>query len=133
MVTVSVDVDLDMKPLSLDLVLAAPKRLPFDAAYAREKVRISSGGRPSSFCYIDERRDANVFVDDGAVVEIQTEGCEIEVESEVPSPAASPLPDPCSPESVQFARTGNSLTTTAPLQTIRTKEGAGVAMWRKLT
>lgn len=131
MVSVCVDVDLEMKPMSLDLVFpegierggrinfnflrsgldaqnrgdgvtqaCRPEATSFDAAYAHEKVRISSGGRPSSFCYIDERRDANVFVDDGAVVEIQTEGCEIEVESEVPSPAASPLPDPCSPESV---------------------------------
>lgn len=130
MVSVCVDVDLDMKAMSFDLVFpegverggrinlnfsrsgldtqgrgdgvtqaCQPEAASFDAAYAREKVRISSGGRPSSFCYIDERRDGNLFVDDGAVVEIQTEGCEIEVESEVPSPAASPLPDPCSPDS----------------------------------
>ncbi|XP_075541276.1 uncharacterized protein LOC142575638 [Dermacentor variabilis] len=132
--TVCIDVDLDMKPMSLDLVF--PEGIErggrinfnfsrarfdsedrsdargdgvtqwrpfaetfFDAAYAREKVRVSSGGRPSSFCYIDGRHEPNEVFDDAEVVEIQTQGCEIEVESELPSPAASPIPDPCSPES----------------------------------
>lgn len=130
MVSMCVDVDLDMKPMSFDLVFPEgierggrinfnfsraclnsqdrgdgvtqrylPEATFFDSVYAQEKVRVSSGGKPSSFCYIDARRDADVLVDDGEVVEIQTEGCEIEVESEIPSPVASPLPDPCSPES----------------------------------
>lgn len=133
MESVCVDVDLDMQPVSFDLVFpegierggrlsfnfsrtllgsetfdgscedSVNRRFvattSFDAAYAREKVRVYSGDKPSSFCYIDARRCDYDVIDD-AEVEIQTEGCEIEIESALSPPPASPFGDPPTPESV---------------------------------
>lgn len=126
--TVCVDVDLDMRPMTFDLVFpegierggrlsfnfSRPRlcggagspisnlgvtggRLSqaafFDAAYAREKVRVFSGDNPSSFCFIDERCSVQDVPVVDHYVEVQSEGREVEVESEYPSPATSPIPD----------------------------------------
>lgn len=129
MVTVCVDVDLDMRPMTFDLVfpegierggrlgfnfsrqrasrgpgspnnnsgVTTEGRLSeatfFDAAYAREKVRVFSGDSPSSFCYIEERCSVKDIPVVDQYVEVQSEGCEVEIESEYLSPAASPMPD----------------------------------------
>ncbi|KAK8788872.1 hypothetical protein V5799_021353 [Amblyomma americanum] len=136
MVSICVDVDLDMQPMSFDLVFpegierggrlsfnfsralpgsgvfdggcedSAKRRLvaanSFDAAYAREKVQVYSGDKPSTFCYIDARRTEGDVIDDEEV-EIQTEGCEIEIESALSPPPASPFGDPPTPESEDSA------------------------------